>query len=139
MGLTNFPHGVNVGDSAKDGGTPFQIRSTTVSATAAELNPLAGALGAKVLTFDSSTAMVMAAGATAISGTVSFSSGLGGTPSYVIATSAVAGQGTNTPNWVQGFGVGGGGTITLECYARGGTAATVAGTVNWIAIGASAA
>mgnify|MGYP001617740770 CR=1 FL=1 len=139
MGLTNFPYGVNAGDSSNDGGTPLQIRSVTVSATAAELNTLAGALGAKALTFDSSTAMVMAAGATAISGTVSFSSGLGGTPSYVIATSAVAGQGTNTPNWGQGWGVGGGGTITLECYARGGTAASVAGTVNWIAIGTTAA
>lgn len=139
MGLTNFPHGANLGDSSLDGGTPLQIRSVTVSATAAELNTLAGALGAKVLTYDSATPMVVASGATAISGSVAFSSGLGGTPSFVIAGVAQSGTATNATRFVQGYGHSGGGTITLECYSYAGTLSTIAGTVHWLAIGASAA
>ena len=138
MGLTNFPNGVNAGDSAVDGGTPLQIRSVTVSATAAELNTLAGALGAKALSYDSATPMVMASGSTAVTGTALFGTGLGGTVSHVLASIAHAGTSVSSPRLVQAYGLTSGGTITIECYALAGTLTNVAGTVNWIAIGTAA-
>lgn len=138
MGLTNYPHGVNAGDSSLDGGTPLQIRSVTVSATAAELNTLAGALGALVLTYDSATAMVVATGSTVITGTALFGTGLGGTVSHVVAGIAQSGTTTGGPRLLQAFGGVPSGTITIECYALAGTLATDPGTIHWAAFGTAA-
>lgn len=138
MGLTNFPYGANLGDSSLDGGDPLQIRSVTVSATAAELNTLAGALGAKALTYDSATAMVVASGSTALTTGGTFATGLGGVVSHVVASIATAGTAATTPRFVQAYPHTGGGSIIVECYQLSGAAAGAAGTIHWAAFGTAA-
>ena len=126
-------------DFASAGGV--KIAGVALTASMAEINKLAGLVGAKVLGYDSSTPQVVASGATAITGAGTVASGLaGGAVSVVVAS--IANAGTIAPTGDAGVvyarATGSAGSVIFECYDQVGTLATNVGTVNWVAFGTAA-
>jgi len=126
-------------DFASAGG--IKIAGVALTASMAEINKLAGLVGAKVLGYDSSTPQVVASGATAITGAGTIATGLaGGAVGQIIASIANAGTiaATADPAVVYARATGSAGSVIFECYGRDGLAATNAGTINWAAFGTAA-
>ena len=154
MGATNFPDGLNIG-SAAGGTAEFQLGTTVVTstpaelnildgvtATATELNYLDGLLG-NALAHDASAFQIVASGSTTLTGAGTIATGLGGTVQQVIASIANgAGAGTATVGdpavlWSRPVGTTGG-SVAFEMYDNGGSVSSVAGTIHWVAFGTGA-
>ncbi len=150
MGLTKFPYGVDVGNSTYDGGTPFQIRGVSVTATAAEINALAGGglsaaevgylngAAGSVLAYSSGgkkmvagTVIVPAAGSTAFvpTGLTSADFAVACAWQPLETTAGTVGGFVSVASSVSG------GTVTIQSYDQMGTAATTAGTAVYFAVG----
>lgn len=121
MPVTNFPDGINAGDSSGNAAS-LQVGGTSIS-------PVGGvAAGYKLAR---GTSIVTA-------GSVEVSSGLT-TTSFVVAS--VYGNLLSTAGTVGGFvsvtaqPASGAGSIILRAYDQMGTASVAAGTASWIAIG----
>lgn len=125
MGVTNFPNGVNIGDSA--GGTSdFTIANVTVTKTAAQINALAGG---------TASGLRIAGGVQSVTGAGTINTNLT-TVTSVTATLETSGTAAGTACVVTA-GTAGGGSIYLRTWngAAFTTAGTVAQNVNWQAFG----
>lgn len=107
-----------------------------VTSTAAELNKLDGVLG-NALAYDNAGFRIAASGSTAITGSGTVASGMADVQ-HVVASLANVGTAAGEANVVFADPSVGGGSVLFSCYDLGGTAATSAGTVNWIAVGTAA-
>ena len=126
-------------DFASAGGV--KIAGVALTASMAELNMSAGALGAKVLSYDSATPQVVASGSTAITTAGTIATGLaGGAVGQVIASIANAGTiaASGAPAVVYARATGSAGSVIFELYGLNGAVATNVGTVNWVAFGTAA-
>ncbi len=126
-------------DFASAGGV--KIAGVALTASMAELNKSAGALGAKVLSYDSATPQVVASGSTAITTAGTIATGLaGGAVGQVIASIANAGTiaASADPAVVYARATGSAGSVIFELYGLNGAVATNAGTVHWVAFGTAA-
>lgn len=118
-----------------------KIAGVALTATMAEINKLAGLVGAKVLGYDSATPQVVASGSTAITGAGTVDTGLaGGAVGQIVASIANAGTiaPTGDPLVVYARPTGSAGSVIFECYGLNGLAATNAGTIHWVALGTAA-
>lgn len=132
MAETNYPNGINIG-TASGGSASFQLGGTAVTASAAELNVLDGAVSAKVITGPS--AVAFAAGTALITTTGGVTTGLGGTVSQVVASFAQNAGGT-TLGYVSGTAsLAGAGSVTFAVFDTAGVAGTAAAAIHWIAVG----
>ncbi len=131
MGLTNFPDGIetsvlSLAGTALLGGTldtaALKLSGTLVNADAAELNTLDG----QTMKFRAGTAVTVSPFS---AGTVP--TGLG-TVLYAVGNLAVAGTGASH---VTTGSIAAGGTVIFNVYGTVAAAATVAGTIHWIAAG----
>lgn len=122
-------------DFASAGG--FKIAGVALTASMADLNKSAGMLGAKALSYDSATVMVAASGSTAITGAGTVASGMANVQN-VVASLANVGTAAGEANVVFANPSLGGGSVIFSLFDGGGTVATSAGTVNWVAFGTAA-
>ena len=123
-------------DFASAGG--IKIAGVALTASMAEINKLVGLVGAKVLGYDSATPQVVASGSTAITTAGTVASGMAHVGQVVASLASIGTASLAAFTVVADPTTVGGGSIVFTCYDNAGSAATAAGTVNWIAIGTAA-
>lgn len=125
---------LNVGGTADI--STLELANTAVTSTAAELNKLDGVLG-NVLAYDNAGFRILASGSTAITGSGTIASGMADVQ-HVVASLANVGTAAGDAFAVFADPSVGGGSIAFSCFQDDASAASNAGTVNWIAVGTAA-
>lgn len=122
MPLTNFPNGLNAGDSGSTAGT-LAIGGTAITATAAELNYNVG----QTLKFRAGTVVTVAP--------FSVGTAVTGLSTVNVITASIEAAGTGLSKVAVGTANVIGGTVVFALYGTASAAATTSGTIHWIAAG----